>query len=93
LIEQPELTRHTAGEIPNENIDGIFLLADFALQIWDVSIRSVQDLLRLQHIKLRGDAVLKAELRQVEGIHLCGDYFVRDLQLPVQTELEKSDLL
>ena len=58
--------------------------ADFALQIWDLSVRSVQDLLRLQDIKLRGDTVLKAELRQLDRIRLCGDCFMRYLQLQVQ---------
>src|SRR5215472_10508388 len=66
LIDQAEPTRHTIRIISKENIDGIFFLADFALQIWDVSVRSVQDLLRLQDIKLRGDAMLKAELRQLK---------------------------
>lgn len=52
--------------IPKENIDGIFLLADFALQIWDVSVRSVQDLLRLQDIKLRCDTVFQTEVGQLD---------------------------
>src|SRR5206468_1117379 len=86
-----EPTRHTVRVIPNENIDGIFLLADFALQIWDAGIRRVQDLLRLQYIKLGGDAVLKAEFRQIDRIRLCGDCFVRDLQLQVQ--LEKGEIV
>ena len=84
MIDQAQTTRHTVRVIPKENIDCIFLLADFAFQIWDVSVRSVQYLLRLQDIKLRGDAVLQAELRQLDRIRLCGDCVVRDLQLQIQ---------
>jgi hypothetical protein len=84
LIDQRKSTRNTIRIIPKENIDGIFFLTDFALQIWDVSVRSVEDLLRLQDIKLGGDAVLKAELRQLDRIRLCGDCFVRYQQLLVQ---------
>src|SRR5215471_14943669 len=91
LIDQAEPTRHTIRIISKENIDGIFFLADFALQIWDVSVRSVQDLLRLQDIKLRGDAVLKAELRQLDRIRLCCDCFVRYQQLLVQ--LQKGEIV
>ena len=52
--------------IAEQDADGIFFLGDLPLQVGNLRIRGVEDLLSLEHVQLRGDAVLKAQLGEFD---------------------------
>ncbi len=48
--------------IAEQDADRIFFLSNLSLQVRNLRIRGIEDLLGLEHIQLRGDAVLKPQL-------------------------------
>src|ERR1700722_12566345 len=91
LLNERNTTRHVLRIIAQKNADGIFFLTDLALQVRNLRVCSVEDLLSLEHIELRGDSVIKPQLRKFDRIGLRIDCFPRDLEL--QVELQQSEVI
>ena len=74
-----------------QNADGVFLLGNGALKVGYLRICGVENLLGLKHIELCGNAPIKSELRQFDGIGLRVDRLSCDLELKVQ--LQESEVV
>src|SRR5580698_11361254 len=79
---------HSPGNIvwilSQEDIDRVLSLADLPLEVWDLCIRNVENLPRLKHIKRRRDAMLKAQLGQLDRVFLGSHGFVGYLKLQIE---------
>ena len=53
MPDQRQSARDTLRVIAQQDADGVFLLRDLSLQIRNGGVRSIEDLLRLEHISPR----------------------------------------
>src|SRR5882762_9301017 len=91
LLGERVSARHALRVIANENADCIFLLANLPLEIRDLRICGVEHLLSLKHVYFCGDAAVKSERSQFDGIFLCVHRVSRDLEF--QIKLQKHEVV
>ena len=77
--------------IAQQDADRVFFLRDLSLQVRNLRIRSVEHLLRLEHIQFRGHSVLKAQPGKFDRIGLGVDCLTRDREL--QVELQEREVV
>src|SRR5579859_299980 len=79
---------HSPGDIfrilSQKDIDRVLGLADLPLEVRDLCIRNVENLSRLKNVERRRDAVLKAELCQLDGVFLGSHGFLGYLKLQIE---------
>src|SRR5579863_10177528 len=79
---------HSPGDIvrilSQEDIDRVLGLADLPLEVRDLCIRNVENLPRLKNVERRRDAMLKAELCELDGVLLGPHGFLGYLKLQIK---------
>ena len=91
LLDQRNPARDVLRIIAEQDADGVFFLGNLSLQVGDLRIRGIEHLLSLEHIQLRGDAVIEPQVGKFDRIGLGLDRLSRDREL--QVELQQREIV